>query len=71
MKAGDSVQVSDAVTELFRDSSVKVLEDEAVRTMAQQFVHGLLDEPHLQAFAILSKCPQPSCHFLAPLRLGG
>ena len=41
--------VTGAVTELFRDSSLKLLEDEAVRDMAQQFVHGLLDQPHLQA----------------------
>ena len=41
--------VAGAVTELFRDSSLKLLEDEAVRGMAQQFVHSLLDQPHLQA----------------------
>ena len=41
--------VAGAVTELFRGSSLKLLEDEAVRDMAQQFVHGLLDQPHLQA----------------------
>jgi len=41
--------VAGAVTELFRDSSLKLLEDEAVHDMAQQFVHGLLDQPHLQA----------------------
>ena len=42
-------QVTESVTELFRDSSVKVLEDEAVREMAQTFVHDILDQPHLQA----------------------
>ena len=41
--------VAGAVTELFRDSSLKLLEDEAVHDMAQQFVHSLLDQPHLQA----------------------
>jgi len=41
--------VAGAVAELFRGSSLKLLEDEAVHDMAQQFVHGLLDQPHLQA----------------------
>ena len=41
--------VAGAVTERFRDSSLRLLEDEAVHDMAQQFVHGLLDQPHLQA----------------------
>ena len=41
--------VSNKVSEVFKDASLTVLEEDTVRENAEQFVQGLLQEPQLQA----------------------
>ena len=45
--AHDSVK--EVVTQVFKEASLQVLEDDSVRNNSEQFVHQLLQEPQLQA----------------------